>query len=258
MFHLVSSDPDNYGTIKFRSSISSMNSVVMYRISSVSTIASFSATTPDDYMIIETTLDDEDVELTLHFPDHGAYELRTLSYYLNSLFEGELVPVDGDPPIQFTVSMDSSNRLIISADKDFTIKEATHNVKLLLGLYNTELPLQKNRSITMPSIPYISYGNILYLTARTDFVSTLNLDNKEITRSIAYKVNELLYPGYPIACKLPGNWSVIHSDQLSSLEFQLVDFQLVPVVLHAPLYITLEIQNLNNPNQTDLMNFIEM
>ena len=55
MYHLVSADPSNYGTIRFRSSISAMNTMVMYRINSLSTIASFSMTTPDDYMIIETT-----------------------------------------------------------------------------------------------------------------------------------------------------------------------------------------------------------
>ena len=89
----------------------------------------------------------------------------------------------------------------------------------------------------------------------------MNLNDKEIARSIAYKVNELLYPGYPINCKLPGNWSIIHSSQLSSLEFQLVDFNLHPVILHAPLYLTLEIERLNDSsflpklksNELDLM-----
>ena len=110
----------------------------------------------------------------------------------------------------------------------------------------------------MPSVPYISFGNVLYLTARTDFVSVVNTEDKEITRSIAYKTNELLYPSYPITCKLPGSWSMIHSDQLSSLEFQLVDFMLEPVILHAPLYITLEIERLDNINQASRMNLIDV
>ena len=97
---------------------------------------------------------------------------------------------------------------------------------------------------------------MLYLTSKTDFITTLNLDNHEINRSICYKVNELLYPGIPVSCKLPGNWSIIHSDQLSSLEFQLVDFMLQPVKLHAPLYLTIEIENLNNQTYADRTNLM--
>ena len=249
MFHLVSTDPTNYGTVKFRSSISSMNSIVMYRIQSLSTAASFSMTTPDDYLIIETTLNDECIELTYHFQDHGAYDLRTLAYELNNLLEGQLVPVNESLPIQLNVSMDSTNRLVISSDKEFSIIDASHGARLLLGLYHTTLPISSSqKQLTMSSIPYVSYGNVLYLIARTDFVSTLNIDEQEITRSIAYKVNEILYPSYPITCKLPGNWSIIQSDQLNSLEFQLVDFQLIPVKLHAPLYLTIEIEPVTNSN----------
>ena len=259
LYHLVSTNPDNYGTIKFRSSIATMNSVVMYRIHSLSTIASFSMTTPDDYLIIETTIDDETIELRLNFTEHGAYELRTLTHDLNTLFEGQLVPVDESLPIELNVSMDSTNRLVMTANKEFNIKDASHRVKLLLGLYHSTLPIQsRTKTITMPSVPYISFGNVLYLTARTDFVSVVNTEDKEITRSIAYKTNELLYPAYPITCKLPGSWSMIHSDQLSTLEFQLVDFMLEPVILHAPLYVTLEIERLDNITQSERMNLMDV
>ena len=155
--------------------------------------------------------------------------------------------------------MDSTNRLIFTANKEFSIKEASHNVKLLLGLYHSTLPIHSStKTIRMPSVPYISYGNVLYLTARTDFVSVVNTDEKEITRSIAYKTNEILYPGYPISCRIPGSWSMIHSDQLSSLEFRLVDFQLEPIVLHAPLYLTLEVERLDNITQAERMNLVDI
>ena len=209
-------------------------------------------------MIIETTIGNEAVELTLHFQEHGAYDMRVLTNYLNTLFEGDLQPTEGDPPITLVVSMDSTNRLIISGNKEFVIKEASHGARLLLGLYHTTLPIaSRQKQILTPSVPYVSYGNTLYLTARTDFISVVNTDDKEITQSIAYKVNELLYPGVPVCCKLPGSWSIIHSDQLSSLEFQLVDFMLQPVVLHAPLYLTLEIERLENPIQTSLTNLMD-
>ena len=131
LYHLTSSDPNNYETIKFRSSINNMNSMVMYRIQSVSTIASFSMTTPNDYIVIETTIENEAVELTLHFQEHGAYDMRTLTNLLNNLFEGEIAPIDEVLPIELTITMDSTNRLIITANKEFVIKEASHGAKLL-------------------------------------------------------------------------------------------------------------------------------
>ena len=258
MIHLVSTNPDEYGTIKFRSSIGSLNSIVMYRINSLSTIASFSMTTSDDYMIIETTIENEPIELTLHFQEHGSFEMRKLAYYLNTLFEGQLVSLDDNPPITLTVAMDSTNRLIINGNKEFVIKEASHGVRLILGLYHTHLPIASiQKQIMTPSVPYLSYGNVLYLTSKTDFITTVNIDEHEINRSICYKINDFLYPGVPICCKLPGVWSIIHTDQLSSLEFVLCDFQLQPVKLHAPLYVSIEIQNLSNNQPDDITRFIE-
>ena len=257
--HLCSIDPNDYGTIKFRSSISSLNSVVAYRISSLSTIASFSMTTPDDYMIIETTIEDEPIELTLHFQEHGAYEMRTLIYELNNLFEGQLVSLEDDPPITLTVSMDSTNRLIIGANKEFSVIDASYRVKLLFGLYHSSLPINSiQKQLMCPSVPMLCYSNVLYLTSKTDFVSTINIDDKTETRSICYKINELLYPGVPICSKLPGEYSIIHTDSLGSLEFRLVDFNLQPVILHSPLFITIEIQNLNSMTQSERTNLIDI
>ena len=288
-YHLVSNDPSNYGTIKFTSTIQTISNTVAYRINSLSTIASFSMTTPDDYLIIETTAPEpvkeeeqtneqtneeeqtneqtneeeqepELIQLRFQFPEHGAYDMRTLAYTINTLMNGQLVPVKEGLPIDLVVDMDSTNRLVIYADKEFTIIEASYRVKLLLGLYDTQLPISSvQKQLVMPSVPYVSYGNVLYLTARTDFVSVLNKEDKEITWSIAYKINELLYPGYPIQSKLPGQWSIISADQLNTLEFQLVDFRLQPVVLHAPLCITLEIERLdNNMNQMERVNLMDI
>ena len=226
-------------------------------------------TTPDDYLIIETTAPEpmkeeeqtneqtneeeqepELIQLRFQFPEHGAYDMRTLAYTINTLMIGQLVPVKEGLPIDLSVDMDSTNRLVIYADKEFTIIDASYRVKLLLGLYDTQLPISSTqKQLLMPSVPYVSYGNVLYLTARTDFVSVLNKDDKEVAWSIAYKVNELLYPGYPIQSKLPGQWSIIRADQLQSLEFTLCDFRLQPVVLHAPMCITIDIERLDNMNQ---------
>ena len=157
--------------------------------------------------------------------------------------------------------MNDRGLLVITAPDEFQIIDASHNVKLLLGLYHSELPINSSRpkisesetpcELIMPSVPYRSYGNVLYLTARTDMICSVNNQNgEEESLSIAYKTNEILYPGFPVMCKIPSQWSIINSSQLNQLEFTLVDFQFQPVKLHSPLYITLELNypSLNSDN----------
>ena len=237
--HLVSNDPDNYGTIRFTSSISKMNSNVMYRINSVSFIANFSITTNDDYMdIIVDESGTSSIVLHYQFKDHGKYDIDTLAYELNTLLNGTILET---MPITFDVTINDTGLLTIKADKEFEIVNASHNVRMILGLYHSTFPIKSiDKKINCNSIPYMSFGNVLYLTCRTDMICSVNSNNgNEETLSIAYKTNEILYPGFPVNCKIPGKWSVIHSSQLNQLEFTLVDFQFIPVKLHSPLYITI-------------------
>ena len=67
----------------------------------------------------------------------------------------------------------------------------------------------------------------------------------EETFSIIYKTNEYVFNGYQFVSSNRGNWFTIKSSQLQQLEFTLVDFMLEPIILHAPLYLTLEIREGN-------------
>ena len=241
LVHLVSTDPNNYGTIKFTSSsISKINNSIMYRINSVSFISNFSITTNNDYLIIKIGTNNHRIE----FQDKGRYDII---YDLNNILSNE---IEG-----FNISINDRGLLVLTYAEEFSIIEATHNVKLLLGLYHSNLPLNSSRpkiisltltqcELTLPSIPYRNYGNVLYLTARTDMICSVNnKEGNEESLSIAYKTNEILYPGYPVMCKIPSQWSIINSSQFNQLEFTLVDFQFQPVKLHSPLYITIELNN---------------
>ena len=237
--HLVSTDPNNYGTVKFTSSIGKINSSIMYRINSVSFLANLSITTSEDYLSIVY----QNQTYIFTFEEKGRYGNGFLNdpYFLSELNQLLATQLEN-----FNISMNDRGLLVITAPDEFQIKDASHNVKLLLGLYHSELPINSSRpkisesethcELIMPSVPYRSYGNVLYLTARTDV--------------ICYKTNEILYPGFPVMCKIPSQWSIINSSQLNQLEFTLVDFQFQPVKLHSPLYITLE---LNYPSLSEAL-----
>ncbi len=243
--HLVSNDPSNYATVRFETSINVIDANVMWRVVSLSSMSSFSVTTDDDYMNITVG----EIDLRYQFTEHGAYDINILSSELNTMLSDGLV--GEELPLTLSCTINDRGLIELSGDSDFLITDASHKIKLLFGMYHMTLPIQSSsKIIQMESTPYVCYGNVLYLTARTDALALMNAhDGNEETHSIAYKVNEFLYPNAPIIAKLPGSWNCVRMSQLKTLEFRLVDFMLEPVVLHAPLYITVEIINPLSSNQ---------
>ena len=255
LVHLSSYDESNYGHIKFISSlVSQTDKPIMYRINSLSTTAVFSYTTNEDYMKVIT---DEDIELTYTFHECRLIDNMDLVNDLNTLLSGALV---GESlPLTLSVAYNDNGLLCFEGDRDFRIIDASHRVRLLFGLYNSSFPLiSTDNVIEVQSAPICGLDNILYLTSKYDNVCITNADKgKEEILSIAYKVNELIVQGFPINSKLPGLWNFVNSSQMNHLEFELVDFQFNPVVLHSPLHITLEIQQLQTSLNDNIKNITQ-
>ena len=160
------------------------------------------------------------------------YDKELLPSYLTSLFTN------------FNVSYNSSGTLTLNTQSQFRIIDASHRAKVLLGLYNTQLPTLPAQTYVIESIPYTCYGNNLYLQSRISNIVGFNDSmNKEIYISVCYHIFEIFYPGAPIICRFPGSLIKIKPTDLTNLEFTLVDFQQEPVILKAPLCIALEVIN---------------
>jgi len=222
IYHLSSSDPSNYGLVTFKNSFTQFmqSKRIKYRIASMSSIANIAVTTSDDFIIIN--------DIKIQFNEHGAYEPY--------LFETELKSILNP----FMVSIDSLGRVVISSSEgSVRITEASHRAKMLLGLYHTELPIE-GVSITCPSAPYLCYGNVLYLLARHGAPVAFGTKNKEEYHCIVYKSFEFLHRGLPIICRHEGVTIRTTADSFQALQFTLVDMMLEPIILLAPLYITIE------------------
>ena len=123
------------------------------------------------------------------------------------------------------------------------INDATHRAKLLMGLYHCDLPLEIGTGIYSPSLPLVCYGNILFLESNLPSPVGVrsNDKNKEEYKSIVYKGSDFIYPGIPVNSRTPGPVIITKTDNLTDLEFRLVDFMMEPVILHSPLTITMEV-----------------
>jgi len=187
----------------------------------MSSIANISVTTSEDYIIINN--------VRYGFHDHGPYD--------PNLFEKELSAIINP----YTASIDTLGRVVIgSSEGSVTINDASHRVRMLLGLYHTELPIE-GLTVVIPSAPYLCYGNVLFLMARHGAPVGYNgSKNSEEYHCIVYKSFEFLYKGLPIICRHDGVTIRTTIDSFRTLEFTLVDMMLQPVKLLAPLHITIE------------------
>ena len=237
--HLTSNDPNNYSSLKLNTSIGKSDEMVMYRVSQVSTIASFSITTQDDYVMLK---DAENEIIEVRFDNHGPWDRYTLAVDLQKVFNNA---TECASSLKITVQENDRGLLLLTGNKNFEIIDASHKAKLLLGIYHSKLPIRSvGMTIAMESLPMTCLGNVLYVIARTDAVCMTNARGQEESMSIAFRINEVFYDGFPIVSRTEGDWFIIKSSELQRMEFALVDFQLEPVVLHAPLNMTIQIKSI--------------
>ena len=233
IFHLKSTDANNYGTIKFSANPPLGKEPLLFRINQINTVSAFLVTTKDDYLEITKG----SASTKYYFTDKGDYDRTALYQQIQKVI-----------PETITVYLNEMNTLTFSSNYDFTINDASHRVKLSTGLYNSTFPITATKSsdnqyfITANSVPYNCFGNCLYLSSNVSSVAGFNDDkNKDVYRSVCYNISEMFIPGVPLISKIPGPKTKILPGDLTKLEFTLVDFQNYPVILKAPLNITMEI-----------------
>ena len=116
------------------------------RVSGIQYTASFSITTADDYIEFEDGIGEK---TQIAFPEKGDYFMDTLASDLSTI-TGLSITMRNDGLLDITGSYTK-------------ISDASHRVKLLMGLYHTDLPL--SLPCTSPSVPLTGYGNMLYLVS---------------------------------------------------------------------------------------------
>jgi hypothetical protein len=152
---------------------------------------------------------------------------------------------------------------------DFVIGYISKNVERLLGCYDSNW-LEKQAYIithvnfvTFDSIPLECLGNILYLVSKNVNLVGVNIKPPDIVEadlkpyqqrqvqetkmSLAYKYGEVLVAGCPCISKKPGYWINCRLEDLSDVEFQLVDWKFNPVKILNPIHISIEMEFSNNP-----------
>mgnify|MGYP007039318530 CR=1 FL=1 len=156
----------------------------------------------------------------------------------------DLLKVDG-----FGWSLDNAKRLVITSRNNFTIENATYNVCLLCGFYNMKLPLYADYDednniyfVQANSVGYCLSTPILYLVSNVGMQSYRNANSEQISGSkIVMRLNNSFTAGFPIVVNNADFNTTILSNDLSCLEFTLVDAYLHEVKLLSPMFITIHV-----------------
>ena len=234
-YQVHSKDPNNYGTISFNPDIPWNTHKVEYKVTNLNTFANFLITTDDDYIELKTTGDPRQYKI---FKNKTSYELEEVIKLLN-----EELPV--------TCTVTDTGVISMEYTKDFQIIDASHRVKLLLGLYHSKFPINsnsENNTIIADSTPMLTYGNVLYLKSNQGNALGMIIEGDRYHTPCIYRINNFLKPGLPIISNQKGDRVIVNAEAAKTITMQLVDFMYEPIVLKSPMFVTLKIKLI--PNQT--------
>jgi hypothetical protein len=198
LFHLSSDDPNNFATIKLNITPPSYGtSNLRYRIKNFNCSNVAITIDANDYIDIEFP-DEERKKWCVKF---DVYVLVTKSSDLLKFLKREFDSNEDMPAMTFKFGVTA--RIVIGCDKKWVITCMSHRVALLIGAFNDTLPIissffNNDYNKVIGSIPMLNYGNILYLMSRNESISGVNKNGRELYLSIAYKYNEIIYPGCPL------------------------------------------------------------
>ena len=234
IYSLSSSNPEHYETIEVNINIPWKCEQVKYYVSNVNTMSNFLLTTKEDFLLILM----EGVEYPFNFSSKTDYE--------SSLIE-DLKKLFGKYEKTKTVEIEKNEHgcLQFGLSNDFQIIDASHRVKLLLGLYHTTLPVSSTDKVyACPSPPITNYANKLYLVSLQGQAIHSTKEGMEYTPSVSCSIDTFIKSGLPLIKDFDLNpiKTVIQASDLSRSSMTLVDFQFEPVVLLSPLFVTLKIK----------------
>ena len=139
------------------------------------------------------------------------------------------------PGIRFTLN--DNNRIMISlVGKQFTIVEISPLLSELTGFVAGQYA-DEIFAIRSPSKGYFNMTPILYLISNIGTVCNCYKGNENVKRRILMRINNNYIQDYPIECTNFEFSSIIPSNALSDVTFQLVDANFQPIQLKAPMYL---------------------
>lgn len=230
IYNITSSDINNYETVSIKINVPWNCSYIKFYVKSINTCSNFYITTTEDFIKYSIG----DVVKTYNFENKCKYDIDNLAYEIK-----KLIP---DLNCEYT-----ENKLLkFSNTAEIKIIEVSHRIKMLLGLINTNLPIQ-GKEIICDTVPTTTFYNKLFLRCLNEFGTPLcnkNQGDKEqssdyVFPNICYVIDTFIKDGFPLILSKKQMSIKVPFYDLKHLNLQLVDQFFEPIKLKSPLSITI-------------------
>ena len=177
------------------------------------------------------------------------------------------------------VSLDNANRLTFISGTDFIINDMSYNMQMVTGFYNTKLPIKAALTEVLEEIPdpnesgktikdivdrYVIKSDsvgfalstpVLYLISNIGVQSYRNVNDNHLSGAkIVMRLNNSFMSSSPIIMNNADFETTLLSNDLSSLEFTLVDAYMHEVKLLSPMYLSIHIRAIED---VEVMSLVE-
>ena len=152
---------------------------------------------------------------------------------------------------KYYAGIDDAGRFSLLSNKRFRIDRMTYNFKLLTGFYNIQsFPIYADYDgdtnlyfIKAESVGFTLSTPVLYLVSNVGMQSYRNVNQNNLTGAkIVMRLNNSFSSSSPIIVNNADFTTTILSNDLSSLEFTLVDAYMHEIKLLSPMYLSINIR----------------
>ena len=205
----------------------------------------------DDYMIYEEFVDDEWIRKKIQITDEYKpidrdYGLTVLRLELVDDFEEK---IDDNNYKMENLITDKTGRFVMKRKNLWRIIDMSYNIKLITGFYNIDLPIcsifdeiSEMHYIRAESVGLTMSTPILYLISNVGIQSYRTNYTDEIGGAkIVMRINNAYISNTPIVVNNGDFKSTVLSNDLSMLEFVLVDANIHEISLLSPMYLTIHV-----------------
>ena len=259
-YTICSIDPDNYNKIRCNL-IAPSTAYASYVVTSLTAKPDIVILDRSDYLTIEDT---NGMSITIKITkEYRAMQADSVPSLLIQYFKEE--------KIFESIDMDETGRLVFKSATSFKITDMSYNVSLILGFYNTVFPIESVldeedglQCIRANSVGFTMSTPILYLTSNVGMQSyqlakssTYSRNSKSEMRGskIVMRINNTYVTEAPIMVNNADFVTTVLSNDLSMLEFTLVDANMHDIKLLSPMYITIHMDAVKDEEMVSYLMF---
>ena len=243
-FHSI--DPDNFNEVYCPVIYTGLSTQVKWFISDITTNHNIIVLGKEDYI---TVAPEESPKVTIYLEEDYSSADSSFINELQTLLQQNINE-------SINVSKDSLNRVIMTSSYYFEITDMSYNMKQALGFYYlgdkyTIIPAQDKTTliytIKAKASSFESLTPVWYLISNLGCPNQINANNNPWTPifpAVVMSIQNSFQSGQPLTYSNSSYVSVSPASALSNLRVKLVDGNLQPIKLTAPLYVSVSLSNI--------------